>query len=88
MVGFAPEASTTACGAEKRVRVDVRSANGLRDEPVEEQPASFGRATVEAEGELVEVVGQVLLADGTLMRPQAQRLRSEATARRREANNQ
>jgi len=71
VVGFALGASTTACGAEKRVRVDVRHANGLRDEPVEEQPASLGRATVEAEGELVEVVGQVLVADGTLMRPQA-----------------
>ena len=44
MVGFAPGASTTACGAEKRVRVDVGSANGLRDEPGEEQPASLGRA--------------------------------------------
>ena len=66
VVGPAPRASTPTRGAEERVRVDVGSANGLREEPVEEQPASLGRPAVESEGELIEVVGQVLLADATL----------------------
>ena len=58
--------SPTAGCAEQRVCVDVGSADGLRDEPVEEQPAGLGRAAVEAEGELVEVVGQVLWADAVV----------------------
>jgi len=42
------------------VRVGV---GGLLEQPVEQQPADSGGPPVEPEGELVEVVGQVLTAD-------------------------
>jgi hypothetical protein len=38
-------------------------AGGLLKHPVEQQPTGSGGAPVESEGELVEVVGQVLPAD-------------------------
>ncbi len=38
-------------------------AGGLLEQPVEQQPSSSGGPPVEPEGELVEVVGQVLPAD-------------------------
>ena len=47
------------------------SADGLGEESVEEEPASRGPATIEVKGELVEVIVQVLFADGALMRAQA-----------------
>jgi hypothetical protein len=37
---------------------------GLLDEPVEQQAAVVGVAAVEPEGELVEVVGQLVVGDG------------------------
>jgi hypothetical protein len=40
---------------------------GALDEPVEEQPAVARAAAVEAEGELVEVAVEVLVADGALV---------------------
>src|SRR5215831_11050507 len=39
----------------------------LLDEPVEEHPAGPRRAPVEPERELIEVVGEVLAIDGTLV---------------------
>ncbi len=41
--------------------------NGLLEQPVEEEAAVAGAAAVEAEGELVEVVVELLRADGALV---------------------
>lgn len=45
----------------------MRSVDGLTYETVEQQSASAGRASIEAEGEFVQVVRQVLLGDRALM---------------------
>ena len=42
--------------------------NGLLGEAVEEQPAGLGTAAIEAEGEFVEVVVEMLVLDAALMR--------------------
>ena len=44
--------------------------NSLLHEPIEELAARARRAPVEAEGELVEVVVEVVEADGTVVRPE------------------
>jgi len=85
VVGVAPSGASapgaTAPGVEDEcVGVDVRGSHGLREQPVEQEPAGLGRAAVEAEGELVKVVGQVLLADGTLMGAQAPALEQRGDA--------
>ncbi len=49
------------------------------DEPVEEQSTVARAAAVEAEGELVEVVVEVLVADRALVGPSSQRLSRPAT---------
>ena len=47
-----------------RVGVD-----GLLKQPVKQQPARLGGPAIEPEGELVEVVGQVLAADSVVQGP-------------------
>jgi hypothetical protein len=58
------------------LRVGVGS---LLEQPVEQQPSSSGGPPVEPEGELVEVVGQVLAADPVMRVPAVHRLSSEET---------
>src|SRR5665647_3868136 len=41
-------------------------ADGLLEQAVEEQPAALGHSAVEAEGVLVQVVGQLLLLDAIM----------------------
>ena len=55
--------------AADQLRGYIVEAHGRRvfHQSVEEEPAGLGRATIEAEGELVEVGVQVLLADGPVM---------------------
>jgi hypothetical protein len=62
------------CGGGRRVNV-----HRLLEQPVEEQAAVLRGAAVEAEGELVEVVVELLRPDGALMRAESQRLSNEAT---------
>ena len=49
---------------EQRVQRVGVGVGGLLDESVEQQAAALGVAAVESEGELVEVVGQLVLGDG------------------------
>jgi hypothetical protein len=57
---FVPVAAGAADELAEGVRV---SAGGLLEQPVEQQPSGSGGPPVEPEGELIEVVGQVLTAD-------------------------
>jgi hypothetical protein len=51
-------------GAADELAEGVRvGAGGLLEQPVEQQPPGSGGPPVEPEGELVEVVGQVVAAD-------------------------
>jgi hypothetical protein len=52
---------------------------GLVEQPVEQQPSGSRRPPVEPEGELVEVVGQVLPADPVVQGPGCPSLSSEET---------
>ena len=56
-----------AAAAGDRGERDVVDLDGLLEQSVEEQAAVVGAATVEAEGVLVEVVVELLRADGALM---------------------
>ncbi len=47
-------------------RVWVSNGAGLLEEPVEEQASTLGASAVEAEGVLVEVVGQLLDLDAVV----------------------
>ena len=56
--------------------------DGLLHEPVEQLPAGGRTAAVEAEGELVEVVVEMLVLDRPWSVPSSQRFKSEATCAR------
>ena len=53
--------------------------HGLLEQAIEEQPAVAGAAAVEAGGELVEVVVELVVGDAALVVPSSQRLSRLAT---------
>ena len=62
---------SACCGASDQRLVGRRlDGDGLLNQAVEELASASGLAGVEAEGEFVEVVVEMLVADGSLMRTQ------------------
>ena len=57
--------------ADYRVIARWPDGDGLLDESVEEQPPSLGAPSVEAEGEFVEVVVEMLVLNAALVRNQS-----------------
>ena len=53
--------------------------HGLLDEPKEQLAPVAGRTAIEPEREFVQVVVQMLMTYGSLMRPQSQRFSSDTT---------